>query len=145
MSSKMSINKGYRAQGKHRSIEVVADELEIETDESKLLADVADAAREALASEIRSISAPVSPGTKRRPDHVGSRLFNDTGHLARALEVVVDQATGARDIRPPRDRLQDEALVERLAELVRSIREPFAAPRTAEALREAVSRAVRIK
>jgi hypothetical protein len=139
--SKVVINEPYKVAGQHLSVTVESSPIEVETDELELVRGPARAARDAIAADIRAIAAPVSKSTARRPDHVGSKLFNNTGHLANGLRV--EEVHGGLAIVPPADRLQDERVRSRLTELVSSIRDPR--PRIQKALEDAAASVVRIK
>lgn len=145
MSDKLTLNRGRTVPGRHRGRTVIADELEVETDETDLVKGPAEAARDQIAAEIRAISEPVKPATARRSDRIGSRMFNNTGTLARGIAIVEDK--GAWNIVPPANRLQrgeeGDAMTKRLAELIDSIRDPMRSTRVRDAMDEVVGGMVR--
>jgi hypothetical protein len=134
--AKLTLDESLKVDAGHVGVIVEAEALEIETDELALLEGTADASSRAIAADIRAITAPVAESTRRRADHPGTRLFNNTGALANGIEAV--ESGGAIEVRAPADRLEDDAVASRLVELVDSIRDPLAAPAVDRALEQAV-------
>lgn len=131
MSTKLL--ESHDVRGRHVSMAIEADEVEVEADELVLLRGPAEAARDAVAADIRAIAEPAQRG-----DH---KLFNVTGTLAANIEVQPDQSAHALDVVPPPNRLEDPAVVERLVDAVPSLRDPL--PSTEAALEESANGAVR--
>lgn len=107
--------------GRHRSVSIKSEPLEHTFDDAELGRGPAQAIRDKVAAEIRSITEQAAASTiakRRRDGRTSTRLFNDTGKLAQGLRVEQDGETFATVA--PSGRLAGETagLLERLRGLV---------------------------
>lgn len=109
------------------SATTIAQPLEHDFDPVALGDGPAHAIRDAVADGIRAITEMSKDGKHR--------LFNRTGHLVDGVEIGVDGDTYA--IVAPEDRLEDDDVMQKLAELVAAITDPLGIPAVAAAIERA--------
>ena len=111
---------------------MVADPIDIETDESKLGQPIVEVIRSEIAAAIRAI--PAGPG--------GHRPFNTTGHLVDNLRIE-PSGDGGWSVTVPSDRLQTPELLARLIQLVPMIADPMTNPKVQAAVAASVKRVLK--
>lgn len=141
------INESFAAKAEHSSVTVQAETLEVELDESKLGRGPARALRDAVAAGIKGITELANKATiaaRRRHGSASTRLFNDSGHLANAIELREDR-DHTFEIAAPADRFASSRFPE-IAELIAKLRELVPAlrgPLDVASVRAAIEQSVR--
>lgn len=137
MADKITITIGSNVQhkSKYGGVTIKSEILEVTLDPVALASKTAEAGAEAVRSGIRGITARTRD--RKRP------LFNNTGELARGI--AVRAAGDASEVVAPPDRLEDDALAERLAELVPAIADPLRDPVVQRAIEDGASMIVTVR
>lgn len=117
------------------SVEIVADTLTVELDEIELEMPAAKAAAWAIRNGISGIRA-------RGAD--GHRLFNKTGHLREGIRAQQDSWAGGADVVAPEGYLQEDELVDRLAERVPAVTDPLSDFHFQRAVEEALAALLKV-
>jgi len=139
------LNEPFQVPGELASVTVQSERIEHTFDEQALGEGPAEAIRDAIARQIRAVTAAASPATVAKRQSGSTRLLNDTGRLVRELAATPAADGSWNIVAPPglRDPSTYGATLEKLRELVLAARDPTTAPEVRAAVEKTVPQMIR--